>query len=114
MMDFLLKLNERLNDIEQELEKALKDKQGESTFQPPNVIPVVSTTVPSTLGAPLAPNIPAVTAEAVTGTVKTTTTRTTQGSSANLRTEELIKAMEDLKLQVSKLNKVKEKYAKMK
>ena len=46
MMDLLLKLNERLNDTEQALEKALKDKQGESTSQPPNVIPVVSTVVP--------------------------------------------------------------------
>ena len=68
MMDLLLKLNERLNETKQELEKALKDKQGESTSQPPDVIPVVSTAIPSTLGIALAPNIPVATAELVIGT----------------------------------------------
>ena len=74
MMDLLLKLNEILNDIEQALEKALKGRQGESTSQPPNVILVVSTAVPSTLGAALAPNILAVTTKAVIGTTTTGTT----------------------------------------
>lgn len=98
MMDLFLKLNEILNDIEQALENALKDKQGESTSQPPEVIPIVSTAVPSTLGTVLTPNIPTVTTEVVTGTA---TARTTPGSSANLSTKELIKAMEDMRLQVS-------------
>jgi len=61
MMDLLLKLNEILNDTEQTLEKALKDRQGESTSQPPDVIPIVSIAVPSTLGTTLAPNTPVVT-----------------------------------------------------
>lgn len=73
-MTDLLKLNERLNDTEQALEKALKDKQGESTSQPPNIIPVVSIAVPSTLGVASAPNIPAVTVEVVTSTITTGTT----------------------------------------
>lgn len=68
MMDLLLKLNERLNNIEQELEKALKDKQGESTSHPPNVILIVSTVVPYTLGIALAPNIPRAIAEVVKST----------------------------------------------
>jgi len=46
MMDLLMKLNERLTDTEQALEKALKEKQGESTSQPPEVIPTVTTAVP--------------------------------------------------------------------
>lgn len=71
------------------------------------MIPVVLTTVPSTLGAALASNIPAVTAEAVIGTTTTGTTGVARSSTANLSTEELIKLMEDMKLQVSKLNKVK-------
>ena len=109
LMDLLLKLNERLNETEQELEKALKDKQGESTSQPPNLIPIVSTAVPSTLGAALAPNILAVIVEVVATT--TGTTGVAQGSIANLSTEELIKSMEDIKIQVSELNKVKEQYS---
>ena len=43
-MDFLLKLNEQINETEKELEKALKDKQA---------------------------NIPASTAEVITGTTTT-------------------------------------------
>jgi len=31
MMDLLIKINERLTDTEEALEKALKEKQGEST-----------------------------------------------------------------------------------
>jgi len=76
----------------------LKDNLGESTSQLPNVIPVVSTAVPSTLGTTLAPNLPTTTIEVATGT---TTTGTTQDSTANLSTEELIKSMKDMKLQVS-------------
>lgn len=68
MMDLLLKLNERLNETEQALEKALKDKHGESTSQPPEVIPIVSIAVPSTLGTVLAPNLPTATTEVITGT----------------------------------------------
>jgi len=71
LMDLLLKVNERLNETEQELEKSLKEKQGELTSQPPNVIPVVSTAIPSTLGTNLVPNIPIVIAEVVTGTTTT-------------------------------------------
>jgi len=105
-----MKLNERLNDTEQALENALKDKQGESASQPPEVIPIASTTVPSTHGIALAPNIPTATGEVVIGTVAA---GTTPGSSTNLSTEELIKAMEDMRLQVSELKQVKEKLAKM-
>ena len=72
-----------MNDTEQALEKALKDKQGESTYQHLDVIPIVSTIVPSTLGTTLAPNIPVATAEVVTGTA---TAGRTQGSTANLST----------------------------
>ena len=73
MMDLLLKLNEILNHTEEALENALKDTQGESTSQPPEVIPIVSTTVLSTLGTVLAPNLPVATAEMITGTTTTGT-----------------------------------------
>lgn len=109
MMDLLLKLNERLNDIEQALEKALKEKQGELTSKPPEVIPIFSTVVPSTLGTSVATNVPAVTTEVITGT---STAGTTPSSSINMSTEELIKAMEELRLQVTELKQVKEQLAK--
>ena len=97
-----------MNETEQELEKALKDKQGESTSQPPNVIPVLSTIVPSTLGIALAPNAPLVTPKVVTGTTTVATTGIAQESTSNLSTEELIRSMEEMKLQVSELQKVRE------
>ena len=85
LMDFLLKLNEQLNETEKELEKALKDKKS---------------------------NIPASTAtEVITGT--TTTDQSAgliQGKTCNLSTEELIKSMEELKLQVTELQKTKVKF----
>lgn len=68
-MDLVLKLNEQPKETEQELEKTLKDKQGESTTLPPNVILVVSTAAPSTLGTALAPNVPLVAIEAIVGTI---------------------------------------------
>jgi len=72
------------------------------------VIPVVSTAVPSTLGTTLAPNVPVITAEAVTAT---TTTGTAQVGSTGLSPDELVKSMEEFKLQVTKLQKVKEQCA---
>ena len=97
MMDLLMKLSERLTDIEQALEKELKEKQGKATSQPPKVIPTVTTAVPSTIGSALAPNVPVTTTEAIIGT---SSARTAPGSNTNMRTEELIKAMEELRLQV--------------
>lgn len=107
-MDLLLNLNEWLNETEQELKKYLNDKYGESTSKLPNVIPVISTAVPSTLGTTLAPNSPLVTAEVVTGIAEIA--GTTQESTSILSTEELIESMEEMKLQVSELQKVKEQY----
>jgi len=85
----------------------LKDKQGESTSHPPNVIPVVSTAVLSTLRIAPTPSVPVVTAETITGT---TTGGIAQVWVSGLSLEELIKSMEELKLQVSELQKVQEQF----
>ena len=108
MMDLLMKLNERLTDTEQALEKALKEKQGESTSHPPEEIPAV-TTAPSTLITALPPTVQASTAEIITGTLAIAVAP----GSSNTSTEELIRAMEELKLQVSELKLVKEQLAKV-
>jgi len=111
MMELLMKLNERLTDTEQALDTTLKEKQGESTSQPPEVILVV-TTAPSIVVATLPPTVPAATIEITIGT-STTATTTTLGSSTTMTTEELIKVMEELKLQVSELKLVKEQLPKL-
>ena len=102
LMDLLFKLNEQFKETEQELEKSLKSRQSESSSQPQKVIPMVSTVVQSTLATTLAPNVPLATAETITGT--------TQAETSGQSTEELINSMEEMKLQVSELQKVKEKF----
>lgn len=45
MMDLMMRMNQRIIHMEQELEKSVQDKQGESASQPP----VVASTVPTIL-----------------------------------------------------------------
>ena len=105
MMDLLMRMNERLSETEQELEKAIREKQGESTSQPSQIAPTI-TTAPPTVTTTVPPTGPASTA----GTLATTTTA---GSSTTMTTKELIKIMEELKLQVSEMKETKEKLAKL-
>lgn len=106
LMDLVLQLSEHLRETEQELEKSLKSKQEESTSHPRNVIPVVSTTVPSTLATALAPNVPLAIAEVVT----VIGTGMAPAGTSSLSIDELIKSMEEMKLQVSELQKVNEQF----
>jgi len=61
-MDLVLKLNNQLEETEQELEKAIQSKQSELATTPQAVIPTVSTAIPSTMAASLALALPLVTA----------------------------------------------------
>ena len=85
------------------MEKALQEKQGVSTSQPPQIAPTVTTAPPTTT-----------TVDPPTAPASTTGTSTTiaAGSNTTMTTEELVKAMEDLRLQVSELKDAKEKLAK--
>ena len=58
----------------------------------------------------MAPNVPTVAGDVITGT---SSAGVATGSSANMSTEELIKAMEELRLQVSELKRVKEQLEKV-
>lgn len=110
-MNLLMRMNQRLSETEQALEKVLQEKQGESTSQPPKIAPTV-TTSPPTVSAAQPPTVPAATTETTIGTPATTTT-TAVGSSTTMTTVQLIKAMEELKLHVSELKETKEKLAKL-
>ena len=82
-MELLLKMNEQLTETKKELEQALKDKH---------------------------PSVPVSTTEVITGTTSQPTGQTTEPSqvnTSNLSTEELIKSMNDLKLQVTELQHTK-------
>jgi len=103
MMDLAMRLNERLSETEQALEKALQEKQEESTSQQPEVAPTI-TTAPPIIIAAVPPNVLASAA---------CTTTIAPDNSTGMTTEKLIKAMGDLKIQVSELKQVKEKLAKV-
>ena len=83
MMDLLLKLDEQLNETKKELEQALNNKQS---------------------------TIPASTTKTITGTGTSTTCQPTELSQVNtskFSSEELIKSMNELKLQVTELQHTK-------
>lgn len=45
-MDLLMRMNQRIIQMEEEWERALQGKQGESTSQPPQTTPTVATIPP--------------------------------------------------------------------
>ena len=105
LMDLVLKLNKQLKETEKELEKSLQSKQGEPTTIPQTVIPIISTAVPSTITTSLAPNIPPAIALPVTTTTSTSEATVT----STKQTDDLIKSMEEMKIQAIVIEKLKEK-----
>lgn len=55
MMDLVLQLNGQLKEMEKELDNLIQLKQASLETAPATVIPIVATTVPSTLASSLAP-----------------------------------------------------------
>jgi len=100
LINLVLKLNDQLKETKKELEKAIQSKQSEIATTPQTVIPTVSTAVPSTLATSLAPTLPPVTTLPVVETISTTVTSTSAGTSAE-KTDEMIKAMEQMSIQAT-------------
>ena len=105
LMDLLMKMNERLSETKQALEKSIREKQGESTSQPFQITTIVTAAPPT-----VTTTVPSAVLESAAGTLAT---KTTAGNNTSMTTEELIKAMEELKLQVSELKEAKEKLEKL-
>ena len=57
-MDLVLQLNDQLKEMEKEFDRLIQVKQANLETAPTTVIPTVTTTVPSTLVASLAPTAP--------------------------------------------------------
>lgn len=57
LMDLVLKLNDQLRETEKELDSLIQLKQTDSAKTSTNVIPIVSTVVPSTLATSLASTV---------------------------------------------------------
>lgn len=104
-MDLVLKLNDQLKEIEKELDTLIQSKQSDLATTSRTVIPTVSTVVPSTLEASLAPIAPPAT------TLPVTTEPTAAiGTPAN-KLAKLVKAMEDMSIQATELKRLKVKVA---
>jgi len=102
LMDLVLKLNDQLKETEKELDTVIQSKQSELATTSTTAIPIVTTTVHSTLAASLGPTAPLAT------TLPITTELTTIGTSIE-NTLELVKAMEEMSIQETELKKLKEK-----
>ena len=93
-MDLVLKLNDQLRETEKELDTLIQLKQSDLATTSKNVIPIVATTVPSTLSASLAPIAPLAT------TFPVITESTTAGTSGE-KAAKLIKSMEEMSIQAT-------------
>lgn len=108
-MELLLVMNQRILQMEVELEKALQDKQGDSASQPPQTSTNLGP-VPPTQAAASPPAIPAPTiATSATGATAEATTTT----ESSMSMEELMKVVKELETQVTEINDAKERLAKL-
>ena len=103
----MLKLNDQLKETQKELDTLIQSKQSDLATTPQTIIPTVSIVVPSTLVVALAPTIPPATAFPVTGTSASTYTSTTIETPIK-KAAELIKAMEKMSIQATKLKNLRE------
>lgn len=103
LMHLVLKLNDQLREIENELNNLIQLKQTYIGTSSVNVIPTATIFVPSTLAASLAPTMPMATTQPVS--TKSTLVVGTLGEEV----ERLVKAMEEMSIQTIEMNKLKEK-----
>ena len=73
-MELVLKLNDQQKEIENEFETLIRSKESDMATTSTNFIPTISTTVPSTLAASLAPTAPPNTSLSITAESTTTGT----------------------------------------
>jgi len=107
-MDLVLQLNDQLKEMEKGLDNLMQLKQASLDDASATIIPIVTIVVPSTLAASSAPTTPIATAlSASTPTASATgsTTTTSIGDEAN----RLVKSMEEMSIQTTEMNKLKEK-----
>jgi len=110
MMDLMMKMNQRIIQMEQELEKSVQDKQGESTSQLPVIAPIVTTILPTAI-ASIFPVVPPSTSDTTTTDVSAASTTKTPESSLSM--EEMMKAVKELEIQMKELKEAKEKSTKL-
>jgi len=98
-LDLLMKMNQRVIQMEEELERAAQSKQGESSSQPPPAVQI---------NVPIPPIQPVAIPEA---TSATTTIETTTPSESSMSMEQMMKAVKELELQTTEIKEAREKLA---
>ena len=91
-----------MKETEKELDTLIQSQKSDLATTSRTAIPTISTVVPSTLAASLAPTAPPATTLPITTESKTTGTSTE-------KIAELVKAMEDMSIQTTELKMLKEK-----
>jgi len=104
-MDLLMRMNQRIIQMEEELEIIAQGTQGELTSQPPQAVP---SNVPVPPTQPAA--VPAVISTSETATTIVVTTSTPESS---MSMEEMMKVVKELEIQTTEVKKSKEKLAKL-
>jgi len=100
-MGFVLKLNDQLRETKKELKTLIQLKLSDIATTSTNVIPTISTIVPSTLAASLALTAPMPTTQPVS--MESTSAAGASGEEA----AKLVRAMGEMPIQATKMNKLK-------
>ena len=108
MMELLIKMNQRLSETEQALEKALQEKQVELASQPAQTAPIAAT-APPTATTSVPPTAPASTI----GTSATDTSATAAVPDTSMSMEKMMEEIKALELQMVDLKEAKGKLAKL-
>ena len=110
MMELLIKMNQRLSEIEHALEKALQEKQGELASQPAQTAPIATTAPPTATTS-----VPPTALASTTGTSATDTSAATTTSvpDTSMSMEKMMEEIKALELQMAELKEAKEKITKL-
>lgn len=97
MMDLVLQLNDQLEEMENELDRLIQVKQASLETAPATVILTVTTAIPSTLAASLAPTA-LMSTTLPSSTMSTSATGSIATGSTGDEAIKLVKDMEDMSI----------------
>lgn len=107
-MDLILQLNAQMKEMENVLDNLIQLKQASLETSATTTIPIVITTVPSTLVASLAPTAPLATSYLATTTTTSVIGSTTTAAQPSHEASKLVKAMKDMSIRTTEIYKLKE------
>ena len=96
-----------MKEMEIQMDKLVHEKETPKTPEFPSVIPMVTTTVPSTLAEELAPKEPLATVVPVTSSATSATESSTTAAHPTNEANKLVKAMEEMSHQTSEIKGLK-------